>query len=62
MEIEMARKLKNEDLIDFQKKTYFDKLADVFGDRNVLWWPLPIVRISEDDLMPESQLSQTYIS
>ena len=42
VELELATKLKNEDLIRNQQKSYFDKLAEVFGDRNVLWWLIPV--------------------
>ena len=42
--------------------SYFDKLAAVFGDRNVLWWPLPIYRLDTDALTVERELNNHYIS
>lgn len=57
IELELATKLKNDDLIKLKQKTYFDKLSDVFGDRNVLWWFLPIVRLADEDLKVENQLN-----
>ena len=47
IELELATKLKNDCLASFQKKTFFDRLAEVMGDRNVLWWLVPISRLDE---------------
>jgi ABC-type uncharacterized transport system ATPase subunit len=56
IELELATKIKNPDLIKFQQKTYFDKIAEVMGDRNVLWWFLPIYRLSTENLHIENEL------
>ena len=61
IEVELATKLKNDDLIYFQNKSYFDRLADVFGDRCVLWWIIPVQRI-HDDVTIENELNMHFIS
>ena len=43
IEKELAEKYKNNDeLKKFQQKSCFGKLASAFGDKNVLWWLLPV--------------------
>ena len=62
IELELASKLQNDDLVKFQQKSYFDKLAEVMGDRNVLWWFIPVRRLKADLTSVEKQFTQYYIS
>jgi len=59
IELELASKLKsNEDLINFQKKSFCQRLKeDVFGDTNYLWWFLPVLRLKEENMRVENELS-----
>ena len=61
IETDLHEKIRNEELIKFQQKTYFDKLVDVFGDRNVLWWFIPVYRLETAKLTVEHELNQHYI-
>ena len=62
VELDLHRKIRNEELDAFQQKTFFDKLVDVFGDRNVLWWLVPVYRLPTSILTVERELNQHYIN
>ena len=57
IELELASKLPNPNLNNFQQKTFFDKLAAVMGDRNVLWWLLPVYRLDDAKFAIEDELN-----
>ena len=58
-DIEMSLHLKvknNESLIEFQKATFYDRLVEVFGDRNLLWWFVPVYRLEPSSTRVEREL------
>lgn len=58
-DIEMSLHLKvknNESLIEFQKATFYDRLVEVFGDRNLLWWFVPVYRLEPGSTRVEREL------
>ena len=38
------------------RKSAFHKMVDVFGDKNVLWWFLPVNRLAKKKLTIEDEL------
>ena len=55
-------KIPNAELLEYQKKSSFDKVAEVFGDRNVLWWLLPVNRFRIKRNFVERELNRHYVS
>jgi len=62
MELSLHNKIRNPALMRFQQQNYFDKLAEVFGDRNILWWFFPVYRLNNSMLRVEKELQQFQIS
>ena len=58
IEMDLHLKIPNPELLEFQGKSRFDKLAEVMGDRNVLWWLIPVFRLDPKEFSIEMELNQ----
>ena len=56
IELELASRIKNDQLNEFQQKNFYHKLSDVMGDRNILWWLLPVYRHNDEEFHIENEL------
>lgn len=56
-ELDLFKRLNQDDFNQYERKSSFAKVADVFGDRNVLWWLIPIRRLKPKQLNIESELN-----
>jgi len=56
-ELDLQKRANKGVLEHYQHKTRFARLAEVFGDRNILWWFLPVNRLSKKGLTVEHELN-----
>lgn len=57
MELELHKQIPNPALMRFQQMSYFERLVAVFGDKNVLWWFVPVYRLDDQILTVENELN-----